>query len=114
VQWAAREVLRRAEPLTILAHFGARQRMRPMNELLAETQHKPELDPEGSLVDADMGAYYTWLNQQRLDGAEQASFLAWFEGHNEAVAIAPSMARGAESKDPVSLESLVKQIVRLS
>jgi len=114
VQWAAREVLRRAEPMTVLVHFGARQRMRPMNELLAETQHKPELDPEGSLVDADMGAYYTWLNQQRLDGAEQASFLAWFEGHNEAVAIAPSMARGAESKDPVSLESLVKQIVRLS
>jgi hypothetical protein len=112
VQWTAREVLRRAEPMTLLVRFGSRQRIRPMNELLAETQHKPELDPQGSLVDADMGAYYTWLNQQRLDGAEQASFLAWFEAHNEAMAIAPSLARGTVSKDPVDIESLVKQVLR--
>ena len=112
VQWVAREVLRRAEPVTLLVHFGSRQRMRPMNELLAETQHKPELDPQGSLVDADMGAYYTWLNQQRLDGAEHASFLAWFEAHNEAIAIAPSLALGSESKDPVGLDALVKQVLR--
>jgi hypothetical protein len=112
VQWTAREVLRRAEPMTLLVRFGSRQRIRPMNELLAETQHKPELDPQGSLVDADMGAYYTWLNQQRLDGAEQASSLAWFEAHNEAMVIAPSLARGTESKDPVDIESLVKQVLR--
>jgi len=92
--------------------FGSRQRMRPMNELLAETQRKPELDPQGSLVDADMGAYYTRLNQQRLEGAEAAGFLVWFEGHNEAIAIGPTLARNTESKDPVDLESLVKQVAR--
>jgi hypothetical protein len=27
------------------------------------------------LIDADMGAYYNWLNQQRLPGVEQSSFL---------------------------------------
>jgi len=37
-----------------------------------------ELDPVGSLVDADMSAYYNWLNQQRLPGANQSSFLVWF------------------------------------
>jgi hypothetical protein len=112
VQWSAREALRRAEPLTVLMRFAPRQRVRPMNELLTETQHKPELDPQGSLVDADMGAYYTWLNQQRLGGAEAASFLVWFEGHNEAVAIGPAFARNTESKDPVELDSLVKQLLR--
>ena len=79
VQWAARETLRRAQPLTLVARFGPRQRENPMNELLTEAQRRPELDPQGSLVDADMGAYYTWLNQQRLSGAESARFLAWFE-----------------------------------
>lgn len=107
-QWSAREVLRRAEPLTLVLRFAPRQRFRPMNELLAETQRKPELDPRGSLVDADMGAYYTWLNQQRLDGADEAAFLAWYEDHNEAVAIGPSIARNSESKSPVDLEQLVK------
>jgi hypothetical protein len=110
VQWSAREALRRAEPVTLLLRFTPRQRFRPMNELLAEMQHKPELDPQGSLIDADMGAYYTWLNQQRLEGAEQASFLVWYEGHNEAVAIAPSLARNTESKASVDLAQLVKQL----
>ena len=65
-QWAAREVLRRAQPVTLLVRFAPRQRQQPMNELLSARHADPELDPLGSLVDADMGAYYTWLNQQRL------------------------------------------------
>ena len=92
VQWAAREALRRAQPLTLLARFGPRQRENPMNVLLNEAQRRPELDPQGSLVDADMGAYYTWLNQQRLSGAERAAFLVWFEDHQEALAIGPRLA----------------------
>ena len=110
VQWAAREAFRRAQPLTLLLRFAPRQRARPMNELLAEAQRKPELDPQGSLVDADMGAYYTWLNQQRLAGAETSSFLVWFENHNEAIAIGPSLTRATESSTPVDLQHLLKQI----
>jgi len=34
-----------------------------------------------------MGAYYNWLNQQRLSGAAKSSFIAWFEGHETAIAI---------------------------
>ncbi len=64
VQWAAREALRRAQPLTMLVRFAPRERERPMNELLEEAQRTSQLDPAGSLVDADMGAYYTWLNQR--------------------------------------------------
>ena len=36
VQWAAREALRRAQPLTLLTRFAPRQRENPMNELLSE------------------------------------------------------------------------------
>ena len=110
VQWAAREVLRRAQPLTLFARFAPRQRENQMNELLAENQRKPELDARGSLIDADMGAYYTWLNQQRLPGEEKSSFLAWFEDHDEAVAIAPGFERGTRNDAPIELAELVARI----
>jgi hypothetical protein len=110
VQWAAREALRRAQPLTMFARFAPRQREKQMNELLAEQQRPPELDPKGSLIDGDMGAYYTWLNQQRLSGDERSSFLAWFEDHQEAVAIGPGLERGKRSDAPVELADLVARV----
>jgi hypothetical protein len=110
VQWAAREALRRAQPLTVFVRFAPRQREKQMNELLAEHQRKPELDPQGSLIDADMGAYYTWLNQQRLPGEEKSAFLAWFEDHDEAVVIAPKIERGKRSDEPVDLADLIGRI----
>lgn len=110
-QWAAREALRRAEPVTLLVRFAPRQRQKPMNELLLPEAEQPELDPLGSLLDADMGAYYNWLNQQRLPGAENAAFLAWFEGHNEAVVIGPAVPRGTESANPINMKQLLSWIV---
>jgi hypothetical protein len=110
VQWAAREALRRAQPLTLFARFAPRQREKQMNELLAERQRRPELDPQGSLVDADMGAYYTWLNQQRLSGDDKSAFLVWFEDHGEAVAIAPSFERARRSDAPVELAELAARL----
>jgi len=107
VQWAAREVLRRAQPLTLLARFAPRQTERSMNELLAGTQKAPVLDPEGSLIDADMAAYYTWLNQQRLSGASQSSFLVWFEDHKEALVVSPSLPPGGESNTRVKISELL-------
>jgi hypothetical protein len=111
VQWAAREALRRAQPLTVLSHFTPRQRENTMDELLSEARRPPELDPEGSLVDADMGAYYTWVNQQRLSGADNAGFLVWFEDQSEAVAVGPGFARGKHSAAPVELRDLIAQLV---
>ena len=109
-QWAARETLRRAQPLTLLVRFAPRQRQKPMNELLSGTRANAELDPLGSLVDADMGAYYSYLNQQRLTGTEKSSFLVWFEGHNEAMAIGPAMPRGTQSSSPTDLAQLLTWI----
>lgn len=110
VQWAAREALRRAQPLTLVTRFAPRQRENQMNELLAEHQRKPELDAQGSLIDADMGAYYTWLNQQRLSGDDKSAFLAWFEDHGEAVAIAPTLEPGKHSDQPIDLADLIARI----
>jgi hypothetical protein len=106
-QWAAREALRRAQPLTLLVRFAPRQRQKPMNELLSGNQATVELDFAGSLVDADLGAYYNWLNQQRLTGANGSSFVVWFEGHNEAVAIGPSLQGGTKSSSAGDLRQLL-------
>ena len=110
-QWAAREALRRAEPVTLLVRFAPRQRQKPMNELLSPQAEQADLDPVGSLIDADMGAYYNWLNQQRLPGAENAAFLAWFEGHNQAVVIGPAVPRGTESANAINMKQLLSWIV---
>ena len=110
-QWAARETLRRVQPLTLLVRFAPRQRQKPMNEMLSGVSPNPEVDLIGSLIDGDMGAYYNWLNQQRLPGAEQSSFIVWFEGHNQALAIGPSTPRGTESTSAVDLGQLLSWTV---
>jgi hypothetical protein len=106
-QWTTREALRRAEPLTLLVRYAPRQRQKPMNELLATSDAHPELDPAGSLVDADMAAWYHWLNQQRLPGADHSAFLVWFEGQNQAFVVAPSLPRGVQSDSALNLKSLL-------
>lgn len=111
VQWSAREALRRAQPVTLLAHFTPRQRQRPMNELLSGEDTNPAADPHASLIDADMGAYLTWVDLQRLPGASSSAFLVWFENHTEAIAIGPAMPRGATSPNPVGLGWILEQIV---
>jgi hypothetical protein len=110
VQWAAREALRRAQPLTLLVRFAPRQRQRPMNELLSNGGSNSEVDFTGSLIDGDMGAYYHWINQQRLPGSEQSSFLVWFEGHSHALAIAPHLPRGTESNSVLDLKELLSLV----
>jgi len=110
-QWAARETLRRAQPFSLLVRFAPRQRQRPMNELLSVPTQKIEFDPEGSLVDADMGAYYNWINQQRLTGADHSAFVAWFENHNQAIAIGPAVPRGTVSNSATDLSKILSWTV---
>jgi len=109
-QWTAREVLRRAQALTLMVRYAPRQRQRPMNELLANVHGDAETDTLGSLVDGDMGAYYHWINQRRLPGAEQSLFIVWFEGHGQAIAISPTLPRGAESSSAIDLAKLVSVV----
>ncbi len=111
VQWTAREALRRAQPVTLVARFTPRQRETSMQEMLSNAS-PAELDPAGSLVDGDMGAWYIWINLQRLTGAKRSSFLACFEGRNEAVAVGPGFARAAEDHTSITFQDLLTRIVR--
>ena len=80
---------------------------RGMNEALMGGRTSPVLDPQGALVDADMAAYYTWLNLMRLTGADQSALLVWFENHSEALVISPTSTREVESNARVDLNQLL-------
>jgi hypothetical protein len=108
VQWSSRELLKRAQPLTLVARFGPRQRQREMNEMFSSTAL--QMDPEGSAVDADFAAYYTWINLQRLQGSETASFLAWSQHDQCAIAIGPGFPRGTESAASIPITKLLNLI----
>jgi len=55
-----------------------------------------------------MGAYYNWLNLQRLPGGRTIFLPGWFEGHNEALAIGPAIPRGTESNAATSAGTIVE------
>lgn len=107
VQWAAREILRRVRPQTLLLRFRLRQMERPMDELLLVDRPQSNLDPRGSLIDADMGAFYTWINLQRLPGADRSRFVVCFENGNEALAVGPGLPKGTTSDSRCSLRDIV-------
>lgn len=111
VQWTAREALRRAQPCTLLLRFQPRQKQLPMNELLSGTGDRNASDPEGSLIDADMGAWYTWIDQQRLAGADQASFIAWSEAHAQAFVVSPNAPRGAVASGPMTMQQILTELM---
>ena len=110
VQWSAREILRRAQPLTLICAYSPRQREQSMQEMLSGKQHAVKFDAEGSLIDADMGAYYTWINGNRLPESQAANFLAWFEEGSTAVALGPSFAKGSESHEATTLGHLLEKM----
>ena len=108
-QWAARECLRRAQPETLIVRYAPRQEAQTMNVMLSGAQ-PTALDPAGSLVDADMGAFYTWINMRRLPGAEALRFIVWFEGQREAVVIGPDLPLGTSSDSPLDMEHVVSLV----
>jgi len=108
VQWSARELLRRAEPVSLVARFGPRQRQRGMNEMFSQGASEPAPDFAGSLVDADFAAFYTWINLTRLTNHESARFIAWSEAHGQAIAIGPDCPRGTEAPNRTALAQLLQ------
>jgi hypothetical protein len=112
VQWTTREVLRRAQPVTLLVRFAPRQRQRSFNAMVAAAMNGTDLDPEGSLVDADMAAYYAYLELMRLPGAEQAGFLVWVEGHSQAFVAGGQALMGQVSDSPASFDELLLEVSR--
>lgn len=110
VQWAAREALRRAQPLTLVLRFSPRQRSLNMNEMLSGKTENNTSDPAGSLLDADMGAFYAWIDQQRLTGADQSAFLVWSQAHNQAMLIGPALPRNTAAGAPMNMRQMLAQL----
>ncbi len=103
VQWAARETLRRAQPEQMLVRFAPRQRQRTLNQLFAAATNVEVPDPEGSLRDGDISAYYIWLDLLRMSDPAHITFLAWRENEGHAVLITPHAPAGQSDATPLDL-----------
>lgn len=103
VQWAARETLRRAQPEQLLVRFAPRQRQRTLNQLFDAATNVEVPDPEGSLRDADIGAYYILLDLLRIADPAHITFLAWRENQGHAVLISPRAPAGKTDAAPLDL-----------
>lgn len=103
VQWTGRELARRAQPHTMLLRYAPRQQYQYFNDLLREA--KPHsLDPEGSLRDAEMGAYYSWIEMSRITARGKGSFIAWLEGSSQAVVIGSNAPAGTQCNSALRLQ----------
>jgi hypothetical protein len=104
IQWAGRELARRAQPQTLLLRYAPRQSYRAFDELL-HNANPQSLDPEGSLRDADMGAWYTWIEMNRITAPGKGTFIAWLENSPQAVLIAPHAPAATQCNAPLNLET---------
>jgi hypothetical protein len=106
VQWAGREVIRRADPQTLLARFTPRQRQSSFNKMVIAGPDAPT-DAWGSLIDGDMAAWYLWLELQKLPSPSKTLTVVWAENSKQAVAVGHEFARGTVSDRPCSLRDLL-------
>lgn len=109
VQWALREALRRARPHTVLANFCVRNGSASMDVRLSNPEAEPAPDPAGSLLDAEMHTYMTYLNLLRLT-SKQTSFLAWHAGLGQALLIAPGVAAGSTDANERRFEDVLARM----
>ena len=107
VQWTIREALRRAQPESVLAWFTPRCDATSMDWRISHPDREQAPDGPGSLIDAEMGAYLSYVNLMRLPDAERASLLVWHEGYGEALLIGTDMPRGVESNSAITLKGLL-------
>ncbi len=104
VEWGAVQALRRAQPRLLVARFGVRDKLKPFSSLLLFSKPRPTdqipilQDPLGSFVDAELLAYYIWLNAEKgLPYRDHTLYLLLAEDVDEMLAVAPS-SRGTASK----------------
>jgi hypothetical protein len=107
VQWTIREALRRAQPQSLLARFSPRNQATSMDMRIARAELEPPPDYAGSLIDAEMGAYLSYVNLMRLPDFDRARFLVWHEGYGQALLIGRGMPQGSESPSAMTLERIL-------
>jgi hypothetical protein len=102
VEWAAVQALKRAQPRVLVARFGVRDKMKPFSSLLLFSKPRPTdqipimQDPLGSFIDAELLAYYIWLNAEKgLPYRGKTLYLMLAEDVDQALLIAPSHEGGS-------------------
>lgn len=106
VQWTGRELARRAQPRTLALRYTPRRQHQDMNTMFAD-QTPPTLDPQGSLLDAEMGAYYHWIEMGRITAPGKLTVVAWAEDQPLAVIVSPNAPAGVTSSTPMTLAKAV-------
>lgn len=107
VQWSGRELARRVRPRTVLLRYGPRRRQTSLDDLLYRAGDDSP-DPEGALRDAEMGAYYNFLEMDRITSPGRGTFVVWIEGTKAGVLIAPGAPAGARTDMTMSLKDALR------
>ncbi|MBB5061805.1 hypothetical protein [Granulicella mallensis] len=102
VQWTGRELIRRAQPQTLLLRYTPRQSHRDMREMFASATPS-SFDPQGSFRDAEMGAYYNWIEMSRIAAPGKLTFMAWVENKPFAVIAGAGAPAGTICATPMSI-----------
>jgi len=103
VQWTGRELARRAQPHTLLLRYAPRQKHQDFNEMFS---HKgtQEMDAQGALRDAEMGAYYNWIETNRITAPGKLTFAVWVEDRPLAVILGPRAPADTVCSTPMTLQ----------
>jgi hypothetical protein len=95
------------KPSTLLLRYAPRQRHHDLNELLPDAA-AGGVDVQGSLRDAEMGAFYNWIEMSRISAPGKLTFAVWVEGYPLAVVIGSGSPAGSSSSTPMSLSEALK------
>lgn len=108
VEWAAVQALKRAQPRVLVVRFGVRDKMKPFSSLLLfsrprSTDQIPIVqDPLGSFIDAELLAYYIWLNAEKGPPyKDRTLYLMLAEDVDEMLLITPRSAGATPTGDPI-------------
>lgn len=107
VEWAAVQVLKRAQPHILVARFGVRDKMKPFSSLLLFSKARPTdqipilEDPLGSFIDAELLSYYVWLNAEKGPPYRgKTMYLLLAEGVDEMLVVPPEPRKLASTTVP--------------
>jgi hypothetical protein len=119
-EWAALSALRRVEPDLLLVRFAQRRRFVPLRQLdpfQAPGAPGADLAAEDageSLEDADVLAYYVWLETRKnARYRDRTHFLFHLEGSGAALLAGPGVRKGARVDAPVRPEDLASTLAHL-
>ena len=120
-EWAAVSALRRVEPDLLMVRFARRRRFVPLRQLdpfqvpRSPWEDLPAEDPGESLQDADVLAYYVWLETRKNPRLrDRTHFLIHLEGSRAALFFGPGVRAGARCDEAARPEDFTSTVAHLA